>query len=130
MANNKEVNTTRLQSGRGYKTAGMVIVVLFTFYLVLYLKESGFTYSSYFSNYENAVTVWNEGFDFFRDTMNTIDIITSSLGKLFNFIIDSVETVISFIQDKIQAFSETPYGSTWFQWLKNWAYDSIRNLFF
>ena len=126
---NKEVNTTR-SSGRGYKTAGMVIIILFTFYLVLYLKENDFTYLTYFSNYDNAVTVWNEGFDFFKDTMNTIDLITSSLGKIFNFIIDSVETVITFIQDKIQDFKETPYGSTWFQWLKNWAYDSIRNLFF
>lgn len=126
---NKEVNTTR-SSGRGYKTAGMVIIILFTFYLVLYLKENDFTYITYFSNYDNAVTVWNEGFDFFKDTMNTIDLITSSLGKIFNFIIDSVETVITFFEDKIQDFKETPYGSTWFQWLKNWAYDSIRNLFF
>ena len=126
---NKEVNT-KGTSGRAYKTAGMVIIILFTFYLVLYLKENDFTYLTFFSNYDNAIDVWNEGFDFFRDTMNTIDTITSSLGKLFNFIIDSVETVISFIQDKIQDFRETPYGSTWFQWLKNWAYDSIRNLFF
>ena len=127
---NKEVNTTRSSGGRGYKTAGMVIIILFTFYLVLYLKENDFTYITFFSNYDNAIDVWNEGFDFFRDTMNTIDTITSALGKIFNFIIDSVETVITFIQDKIQDFSETPYGSTWFQWLKNWAYDSIRNLFF
>ena len=126
---NKEVNT-KGTSGRAYKTAGMVIIILFTFYLVLYLKENDFTYLTFFSNYDNAIDVWNEGFDFFHDTMNTIDTITSSLGKLFNFIIDSVETVISFIQDKIQDFRETPYGSTWFQWLKNWAYDSIRNLFF
>jgi len=28
--------------------------------------------------------------------MNTIDTITSALGKIFNFIIDSVETVITF----------------------------------
>ena len=126
---NKEVNTTR-SSGRGYKTAGIVIVVLFTFYLVLYLKENDFTYITYFSNYDNAIEVWNEGFDFFREIMNTIDTITSALGKIFNFIIDSVETVISFFEDKIQDFRETPYGSTWFQWLKNWAYDSIRNLFF
>jgi len=126
---NKEVNTTR-SSGRGYKTAGMVIIILFTFYLVLYLKENDFTYLTYFSNYENAIDVWNEGFEFFKDTMNTIDIITSALGKLFNFIIDSVATVITFIQDKIQDFKETPYGSTWFQGLAYWAYDSIRNLFF
>ena len=126
---NKEVNTN-CSSGRAYKAAGMVVVVLFTFYLVLYLKENGFTYVTFFSNYDNAVSVWNEGFDFFKDTMNTIDTVTSALGKIFNFIIDSVETVITFIQDKIQDFRETPYGSTWFQWLKNWAYDSIRNLFF
>jgi hypothetical protein len=126
---NKEVNTTR-SSGRGYKTAGMVIIILFTFYLVLYLKENDFTYLTYFSNYDNAIDVWNEGYDFFREIMNTIDTITSSLGKIFNFIIDSVETVITFFEDKIQDFKNTPYGSTWFQWLKNWAYDSIRNLFF
>lgn len=126
---NKEVNTTR-SSGRVYKTAGMVIIILFTFYLVLYLKENDFTYITFFSNYDNAIDVWNEGFDFFRDTMNTIDTITSALGKIFNFIIDSVETIITFFEDKIQDFRETPYGSTWFQWLKNWAYDSIRNLFF
>ena len=130
MANNKEVNTTRLRSGRSYKTAGMVIVVLFTFYLVLYLKESGFTYITYFSNYENAVIVWNEGFDFFRDTMNTIDNITSSLGKVFNFIIHSVDSVITFIQDKIQAFKDTVYGSTWFELFKSWCYDVISTLFF
>ena len=56
---NKKVNTTR-SSGRGYKTAGIVIVVLFTFYLVLYLKENDFTYITYFSNYDNAIEVWNE----------------------------------------------------------------------
>ena len=85
---------------------------------------------SYFSNYDNAIDVWNEGFDFFRDTMNTIDTITSSLGKLFNFIIDSVDSVITFIQDKIEAFKNTVYGSTWFELFKNWAYNSIRSLFF
>ena len=128
MANgNNEVNTSR---GRVYKTAGMVIIILFTFYLVLYLKENDFTYITYFSNYDNAIDVWNEGFDFFRDTMNTIDTITSSLGKLFNFIIDSVDSVITFIQDKIEAFKNTVYGSTWFELFKNWAYNSIRSLFF
>ncbi len=126
---NKEVNTTR-SSGRGYKTAGMVIIVLFTFYLVLYLKENDFTYITFFSNYDNAIDVWNEGFDFFRDTMNTIDTITSSLGKIFNFIVDSVDSVITFFEDKIQAFKDTVYGSTWFELLKNWAYNNIRNLFF
>lgn len=125
----KEVNGSR-SSGRGYKTAGMVIVVLFIFYLVLYLKESGFTYLTYFSNYDNAVSVWNEGFDFFRDTMNTIDTITSILGKIFNFIVDSVDSVITFFQDKIQAFKDSVYGSTWFEMLRNWAYNSIRYLFF
>ena len=126
---NKEVNTSR-SSGRGYKTAGMVIVILFTFYLVLYLKENDFTYLTFFSNYDNAVTVWNEGFDFFRDIMNTIDLITSSLGKIFNFIIDSVDSVITFFEDKIQEFKNTVYGSTWFEMFKNWAYNSIRSLFF
>jgi hypothetical protein len=129
MANNSEVNTSSSR-GRVYKTAGMVIIILFTFYLVLYLKENNFTYITYFSNYDNAIDVWNEGFDFFREIMNTIDTVTSALGKIFNFIVDSVETVITFFEDKIQDFRETPYGSTWFQWLKNWAYDSIRNLFF
>lgn len=127
---NKEVNTTRSSGGRVYKTAGMVIIILFTFYLVLYLKENDFTYITFFSNYDNAIDVWNEGFDFFRDTMNTIDTITSSLGKLFNFIIDSVDSVITFFEDKIQKFKNTVYGSTWFEMLKNWAYNSIRNLFF
>ena len=126
---NKEVNTSR-SSGRGYKTAGMVIVILFTFYLVLYLKENDFTYLTFFSNYDNAVVVWNEGFDFFQDTMNTIDLITSSLGKIFNFIIDSVDSVITFFEDKIQEFKNTVYGSTWFEMFKNWAYNSIRSLFF
>ena len=128
MANgNNEVNTSR---GRVYKTASMVIVVLFTFYLVLYLKENDFTYITFFSNYDNAIDVWNEGFDFFRDTMNTIDLITSSLGKIFNFIIDSVDSVITFFEDKIQEFKNTVYGSTWFEMFKNWAYNSIRSLFF
>lgn len=126
---NKEFNTTR-SSGRGYKTAGMVIIVLFTFYLVLYLKENDFTYITFFSNYDNAIDVWNEGFDFFRYIMNTIDTITSSLGKIFNFIVDSVDSVITFFQDKIQGFKDIVYGSTWFQLLKNWAYDTISNLFF
>lgn len=129
MANNSKVNNIGSKA-RVYKTAGMVIVILFTFYLVLYLKENDFTYLTFFSNYDNAIVVWNEGFDFFREIMNTIDIITSSLGKLFNFIIDSVDSVITFFQDKIEAFSETPYGSTWFQALKNWAYNSIQSLFF
>lgn len=126
---NKEVNTTR-SSGRAYKTAGMVIIILFTFYLVLYLKENDFTYITFFSNYDNAIDMWNEGFDFFRDTMNTIDTITSSLGKFFNFIVNSVDSVITFFDDKIQAFKDTVYGSTWFELLKNWAYNVIKNLIF
>jgi len=54
---NKEVNTTRSSGGRVYKTAGMVIVILFAFYLVLYLKENDFTYITFFSNYDNAIDV-------------------------------------------------------------------------
>ena len=41
-------------------------------------------------------------FDFFREIMNTIDTITSALGKIFNFIIDSVETVISFLKTRFK----------------------------
>lgn len=124
------VNSSNGNSGRVYKTAGMVIIILFTFYLVLFLKENDFTYLTFFANYDNAVIVWNEGFDFFRDTMNTIDIITSSLGKLFNFIIESVDSVITFFEDKIQAFKDTIYGATWFELFKDWAYNSISSLFF
>lgn len=126
---NKEFSTTR-SSGRAYKATGMVVVILFLFYLVLYLKENAFTYKTFFSNYDNAIDVWNEGFNFFQDTMNTIDTITSFLGKVFNFIVNSVDSVITFFQDKISAFKDSVYGFTWFQWLKDWAYNTIRNIFF
>ena len=126
MAKSSNVNTTRSR-GRAYKTAGMVIVILFTFYLVLYLKENDFTYLTFFSNYDNAVDVWNEGFDFFRDTMNTIDSVNNVIGKYFNFVINSVDAVITFFQDKIKDFKDTIYGGTLFNILKQWASDLLKH---
>ena len=126
MANNQKVNTTR-SSGRAYKTAGMVIIILFTFYLVLYLKENDFTYLTFFSNYDNAVDVWNEGFDFFKDTMNTIDSVNNVIGKYFNFIINSVDAIITFFEDKIESFKNTIYGGTLFNLLKQWATDLLKH---
>ena len=128
MANNSEVNTSGSR-GRGYRTAGMIIVILFTFYLVLYLKENDFTYLTYFSNYDNAVVVWNEGFDFFKDTMNTIDSVNNIIGKFFDFIINSVDAIITFFQDKIDAFANTTYGGNFFNFLKNWASDLLKHFF-
>lgn len=127
MANNKKVNTTRLRSGRTYKTAGMVIVVLFTFYLVLFLKENDFTYVTFFANYDNAVDVWNEGFDFFKDIMNTLDSVNNIIGKYFNFVIDSVDAIITFFQDKIEDFKNTVYGGTLFNLLKEWANNWLKH---
>lgn len=126
---NKEVNTTRSSGGRVYKTAGMIIIILFTFYLVLYLKENDFTYLTYFSNYDNAVDVWNEGFDFFKDTMNTIDSVNNIIAKFFDFIINSVDAIITFFQDKIESFKNTIYGGTLFNVLKQWATDLLKHFF-
>lgn len=126
MAKSSNDNTSGSR-GRGYKTAGMIIVILFTFYLVLYLKENDFTYVTYFSNYDNAVDVWNEGFDFFKDTMNTIDSITSVVSKFIDFIVNSVDAVITFFQEKIEDFANTTYGGTFFNFLKNWASNMLKH---
>ena len=128
MVNNSEVNTSGSR-GRGYRTAGMIIVILFTFYLVLFIKDSDFTYVTYFANYDNAVDVWNEGFDFFKDIMNTIDNLNSVTSKFFDFVINSIDAVIGFFQDKIEAFKNTTYGGTLFNVLKQWATDLPKHFF-
>lgn len=116
-------------SRRVYKTAGNVIIILFIFFLVLFLKQNDFTYVTFFANYDNAVDVWNEGFDFFKDIMNTLDSVNNIISKFFNFVINSVDGIITFFQDKIEAFKDSVFGGSLFDFLKNWAAYMLKHLF-
>lgn len=124
----KNIKTTRLKV-RAYKTVGTIVPIIFLFYLVLYLKETGFTTESYFADYDNAVSVWSVGLQFFRTIMNTIDSVVKALSKFIYFIVDSVESIIDFIKDLV-----AKAGGSWtrsvFDRLGDWARNVIGNLMF
>jgi len=124
----KNIKTTRLKV-RTYKAVGSIFSVVFLFYLVLYLKENGFTRETYFVDYDNAVGVWTVGLNFFRTTMNSIDSVVKALGKFIDFIVDFVEPIINWIKELIDKA-----GGSWiksvFDRLSEWAVNVIDNLMF
>lgn len=122
----KNIKTTRLKV-RAYKAVGTIVPIIFLFYLVLYLKETGFTTESYFADYDNAVGVWFVGLRFFRTIMNTLDSIVEVLGKILDFIVNSADAIISFIKDKVNPFVSA-VADSWFQNLVSWARNVISNL--
>ena len=124
----KNIKTTRLKV-RAYKAVGTIVPIIFLFYLVLYLKENGFTRETYFVDYENAVSVWSVGLQFFRTIMNTLDSVVEVLGKILDFIIDSTDAVIQWIK----GFLDKAGGSftrSVFDRLSEWARNVIGNLMF
>ncbi len=122
----KNIKTTRLKV-RAYKTVGLIAPIIFLFYLVLYLKENGFTSDTYFADYDNAVGVWSVGLQLFRTIMNTLDSITEVLGKILDFIVNSVDAIISFFKDRVNSVVVATSGS-WFDRLASWARNVISNL--
>ncbi|HHX67302.1 MAG TPA: hypothetical protein GX708_04505 [Gallicola sp.] len=129
MANDmKNIKTTRLKVG-AYKAVGTIVPIIFLFYLVLYLKENGFSSQSYFADYENAVSVWSVGLDLFRTIMNTLDLIAEVLGKIVDFIVDFVDDIINWIKDVIDGFGGVTNQSL-FDRLAEWARSVISGLMF
>ena len=124
----KNIKTTRLKV-RAYKTVGLIAPIIFLFYLVLYLKENGFTRETYFVDYENAVSVWSVGLDLFRTIMNTLDSIVEVLGKIVDFIVDSTGAVINWIKDLVDK-SGGSFTKSIFDRLSEWARNVIGNLMF
>ncbi len=122
----KNIKTTRLKV-RAYKTVGLIVPIIFLFYLVLYLKETGQTSETYFADYDNAVGVWSVGLQLFRTIMNTLDSITEVLGKILDFVVNSVDAIISFFKDRVNSVIAATSGS-WFDRLASWARNVISNL--
>ena len=128
MAKSNDIRNSRLNVKVG-KSVGLIVPVIFLFYLVLYLKESGLTTQSYFADYNNAVTVWTVGLNFFRTIMNTIDSVIQALGKLFNFVVEKVEVIINWIKGVIDGVGGVVNKSL-FDRLVDWARNVIGNLMF
>lgn len=128
MAKNTNIKTTRLKI-RVYKTVGFIAPIIFLFYLVLYLKESGLTTESYFADYENAVTVWSVGLQFFRTLMNTLDSITEVLGKIVDFIVNFIDPIINWIKGAIDGVGGV-INKSLFDRLVGWARNVINGLMF
>lgn len=124
----KNIKTTRLKV-RAYKAVGTIVPIIFLFYLVLYLKENGFTREIYFVDYENAVSVWSVGLQYFRTIMNMIDSVVKALGKFIDFIVDFVEPIINWIKDLVESAGGSWIGSV-FDRLSEWAVNVIDNLMF
>ena len=128
MAKINDIRTSRLKVKVG-KSVGFIVPVIFLFYLVLYLKENGFSSQSYFADYENAVSVWSVGLNFFRTIMNTLDLIVEVLGKIVDFIVDFVDDIINWIKDVIDGFGGVTNQSI-FDRLVEWARSVISGLMF
>lgn len=124
----KDIRTSRLKVKVG-RSVGLIIPVIFLFYLVLYLKESGLTTESYFANYDNAVGVWTVGLNFFRTIMNTIDLVIKAVGKIIDFIVDFVEPIINLIKELVDKAGGVLTKSV-FDRLSEWAHNVIGNLMF
>ena len=124
----KNIKTTRLKV-RAYKAVGTIVPIIFLFYLVLYLKENGFTRETYFVDYENAVSVWSVGLQFFRTIMNTLDSVVEVLGKILDFIIDSTDAVIQWIKGFLDKAGGS-FTKSVFDRLSEWARNVIGNLMF
>jgi len=124
----KNIKTTRLKV-RAYKSVGTIVPIIFLFYLVLYLKENGFTRETYFVDYENAVYVWSVGLQYFRTIMNTIDSVVKALGKFIDFIIDSADAIINWIKGFLDKAGGS-FTKSVFDRLVEWARNVIGNLMF
>lgn len=124
----KNIKTTRLKV-RAYKAVGTIVPIIFLFYLVLYLKETGLTTQSYFADYDNAVSVWSVGLEYFRTIMNTIDSVVKALGKFIDFIVDFVESIINWIKGLIDKAGGS-FNKSVFDRLVSWARNVIGNLMF
>ena len=122
------IKTGRLKV-RAYKTVGAIVPIVFLFYLVLYLKETGLTTEVYFAAYGNAVSVWSVGLQYFRTIMNTIDSVVKALGKFIDFIVDFVEPVINWIKGLIEKAGGS-FNESVFDRLVSWARNVIGNLMF
>ena len=122
------IKTTRLKV-RVYKAVGLIVPIIFLFYLVLYLKENGFTTESYFADYGNAVSVWSVGLDLFRTIMNTLDSIAEVLGKIVDFIVNFIDGIINWIKDSIDGVGGV-INESLFDRLVEWASNVIGNLMF
>lgn len=124
----KNIKTTRLKV-RAYKAVGTIVPIIFLFYLVLYLKENGFTGETYFADYDNAVGVWSVGLQLFRTIMNTLDSITEVLGKILDFVVDFIDPIINWIKDLVESAGGSFTGSV-FDRLSEWARNVIGSLMF
>ena len=124
----KNIKTTRLKV-RAYKTVGLIAPIILLFYLVLYLKENGFTRETYFVDYENAVSVWSVGLQFFRTIMNTLDSVVEVLGKVVEFIVGYAERIINWIKDLVESAGGS-FTESVFNRLVDWARNVIGNLMF
>lgn len=124
----KNIKTTRLKV-RAYKAVGTIVPIIFLFYLVLYLKENGFTRETYFVDYENAVSVWSVGLQFFRTIMNTLDSVVEVLGKILDFIINSTDAVIQWIKGFLDKAGGS-FTKSVFDRLSEWARNVIGSLMF
>ena len=128
MAKSNDIRTSRLNVKVG-KSVGLIVPVIFLFYLVLYLKQSGLTTQSYFADYNNAVTVWTVGLNFFRHIMNTIDSVIQALGKFIDFIVEFVDAIINWIKGAIDRVGGVVNKSL-FDRLVEWARSVISGLMF
>ena len=124
----KNIKTTRLKV-RAYKAVGTIVPIIFLFYLVLYLKETGLTTQSYFANYDNAISVWSVGLEYFRTIMNTIDSVVKVLGKFIDFIVDFVDSIINWLKDLVDKAGGS-FNKSVFDRLVSWARNVIGNLMF
>lgn len=124
----KNIKTTRLKV-RAYRTVGLIAPIIFLFYLVLYLKENGFTTETYFVDYDNAVSVWSVGLDFFTTIMNTIDSVVKALGKFIDFIVGFAERIINWMKDLVESAGGS-FTESVFNRLVEWARNVIGNLMF
>ena len=120
--------TTRLKV-RAYKAVGSIVPIIFLFFLVLYVKETGLTTQSYFANYDNAISVWSVGLEYFRTIMNTIDSVVKALGKFIDFIVDSIDAIINWIKGFLDKAGGS-FNKSVFDRLVSWARNVIGNLMF
>lgn len=128
MVKSNDIRSSRLNVKVG-KSVWLIVPVIFLFYLVLYLKESGLTTQSYFADYNNAVTVWTVGLNFFRYIMNMIDSVIQALGKFIDFVVDFADAVIKWIKGFLDKAGGS-FTKSIFDRLVNWARNVIGNLMF
>ena len=125
----QEDNKTTGLKVRAYKAVGSIVPIIFLFFLVLYVKETGLTTQSYFANYDNAISVWSVGLEYFRTIMNTIDSVVKALGKFIDFIVDSIDAIINWIKGFLDKAGGS-FNKSVFDRLVSWARNIIGNLMF